>query len=471
MSKISAMMDVGKRSMLNSQTALQTVSHNIANRSTEGYSRQRVDLQSSTPVNEGRLQIGMGAKTAAVTRVNNPFLEKQIQREGSQKSFLDTQAELLSRIEHVYNEQSTKGLNQYISDFFNAFRELANTPESLTARAVVKESAELMAQDFNRVMKQLDDVQKDINFQISGRVEEANGILNEIAALNQQIVEIEVRGMVANDQRDRRDLLLKKLNEIMDIKVSEGDRGSLTIMSAGNAILVSGNDHATLKTQASNEGNLLRVMVKTAGVSDPVDVTDRIRGGSLGAAIQVRDQTLAQAKAHINEIARTLIRTVNQVHKQGFDRLGRPAEDFFDASALELLHPAEGLRLNSQILNDLGRIAASSVPGAVGDPRIAHRIAQIQNANLFDEGQATIDDFYNSQVGRIGVLSQKAVKASETQAEIVGQLNKLRESISGVSLDEEATKMIEFQKAFDASARLIRTADEMLETVMNLKRL
>ncbi|MCX7674782.1 MAG: flagellar hook-associated protein FlgK [Bdellovibrionaceae bacterium] len=471
MSKISAMMDVGKRSMLNSQTALQTVSHNIANRSTEGYSRQRVDLQSSTPVSEGRLQIGMGAKTAAVTRVNNPFLEKQIQREGSQKSFLDTQAELMSRIEQVFNEQSVKGLNQYISDFFNSFRELANTPESLTARSVVKESAELMSQDFSRVMKQLDDVQKDINFQIAGRVEEANGLIAEIASLNQQIVEIEVRGVVANDQRDRRDMLLKKLNEIMDIKIAEGDRGSVTIMSAGNAILVSGNDHATLKTQSSGEGGHLRILVKSAGVSDPVDVTERIRGGSLGAAIQIRDETLTQAKMHMNEMASTIVREVNQVHAQGFDRLGRPAGEFFDARALELPNPAEGLRLSQDVVNDLGRIAASSVPGAVGDPRIAHRIAQIQNATLFDEGKATIDDFYNSQVGRLGVLAQKAIKASEAQAEIVGQLSKLRESISGVSLDEEATKMIEFQKAFDASARLIRTADEMLETVMNLKRL
>ena len=170
MSKIHAMMDIGKRTMMNSQSALQTVSHNIANKNTEGYSRQNISVQAATPVSEGRLQFGMGARASTVQRTNNPFLEKQIQREGATKGYLDSQSELLTRVEQVFNEQSIKGLNQYISDFFNGFRELANTPESITARTVVKETAELMGRDFGRVYQQLTDVQGDINFQIQGRV-------------------------------------------------------------------------------------------------------------------------------------------------------------------------------------------------------------------------------------------------------------------------------------------------------------
>ena len=110
MSKISSMMDVGKRSLANSQTQLQTVGHNIANKSTEGFSRQRVEQVTNVPISEGNLQIGMGARAAQVTRTNNPWLEKQIQREGSNGGYMDTRADALGRVEQVYNEQQNKGL-------------------------------------------------------------------------------------------------------------------------------------------------------------------------------------------------------------------------------------------------------------------------------------------------------------------------------------------------------------------------
>jgi len=468
-SKIHAMMDIGKRSMMNSQTALQTVSHNIANKNTEGFSRQKVEIQSAVPVTEGRLQFGMGARAAQVTRTHNPFLEKQIQREGSHKGYLDSQAELLTRVEQVFNEQSIKGLNQYISDFFNGFRELANTPESITARAVVKETADLMGKDFARVYKQLTDIQNDINFQIMGRAEEANKIVAEIASLNQKIVETEMRGIAANDQRDRRDVLLKQLNSIMDIRVAEGDKGAITVMAAGNGILVSGNDFATFSTRRKNS-DTLELLVQSTGSPEPIEITSRIQGGSLGGILKIRDEVLEDLKASINLLASSLVEEVNKAHVQGFDRTGQPATFFF-----EPIHqdspPAMSVKVSRLIHDDLNKIATGIEPNTPGDPTIAHVIAQIQNKKIFDGDAATLDDFYNSQVGKLGVLAQRSIKASEAQAEIVQQLSKLRESISGVSLDEEATKMIEFQKAFDASARLIRTADEMFDTVLNLKRL
>lgn len=470
MSKIHAMMDIGKRSMTNSQTALQTVSHNIANKNTEGYTRQRVDIQSAVPVTEGRLQFGMGARAAQVSRTHNPFLEKQIQREGSQKGYLDSQSELLSRVEQVFNEQSIKGLNQYISDFFNGFRELANTPESITARTVVKETAGLMGQDFARVHKQLTDIQNDVNFQIIGRAEEANKIIAEMASLNQKIVETEMRGIAANDQRDRRDVLVKHLNEIMDIKVAEGDKGAITVMTAGNGILVSGNDHANFSTRRSADSTKLDIFVQSAGSPEPIEITSRIKGGNLGGVLKIRDEVIQEIKASINQLASTIVKEVNQAHVQGFDRTGQPATFFFEPINSET-PPALGVKLSRLIVDDLNKIATGIEPTAPGDPTIAHVIAQIQNKSVFDGDAATLDDFYNSQVGKLGVLTQRSVKASEAQSEIVQQLAKLRESISGVSLDEEATKMIEFQKAFDASARLIRTADEMFDTVLNLKRL
>jgi flagellar hook-associated protein 1 FlgK len=127
------------------------------------------------------------------------------------------------------------------------------------------------------------------------------------------------------------------------------------------------------------------------------------------------------------------------------------------------------LKVNQMVVNDVRRIAAAAQPGAPGDNTIANMIATVQNRRIMSDGTSTLDDYYNAQVGQVGTVAQRAVKAQESQKNIVGQLANIRESISGVSLDEEATKMIEFQKMYDASARLIRTADEMFDTLLRLK--
>ena len=470
MSKISSMMDIGKRSMMNSQTALQTVSHNIANKSTEGFSRQRVDVVTATPVNEGRLQLGMGNRAAQVTRINNPYLEKQIQKEQGQLGMMDAKAEAMSRVEQVFNEQANKGLNQYMTDFYNAFRELANNPESIATRSMVKETADAMAGDFKRVQTQLTEVQKDIDEKVREQVEEVNKMIEEVASLNEKVTQTELQGNPANDQRDRRELLLKKLNERIDIHYVEGTNGMVTVSTAGNGILVSGYDHYKLDIAKNPDTDRVEVYYKNTEASAPYNITKRIKGGSLGGSLEVRDKVIENLKDKINDLAYNVATEVNNAHREGYDRTGQPGGDFFQLST-DYDSSAVDLKLNENIVDDVGRIAAAAKPDAIGDNTIANVISQLQYKEVMDDYTSTFDDYYNSQVGTLGVATQRAIKSKESQDNILNQLNTIRESISGVSLDEETTKMIEFQKAFDASARVIRTADEMFDTILNLKRL
>jgi flagellar hook-associated protein 1 len=194
MSRIWSMMDVGKRSLMNSQTSLQTTAHNIANKSTEGYSRQRVEMMSNEPIGEGNIRIGMGARAGVISRTNNAFLEKQLEKEGSSLGFFQGRADTLSRVEEVYNEQTNKGLNQFMGEFFNSFRELSNNPESLAARTLVRESADFLAKDFQRVHNQLSKIQDDSDFRITTKVEEINQLTEEIAVLNEKIASVELGG-------------------------------------------------------------------------------------------------------------------------------------------------------------------------------------------------------------------------------------------------------------------------------------
>ncbi len=469
MAKIHSMMDIGKRSMMNSQTALQTVSHNIANKTTEGYSRQRVEMQSALPIVEGRHQMGMGSRASAVTRTNNPFLEKQLQREQGQMGMLQGREAALTRVEQVFNEQMNKGLNQYVTDFFNGFRELAQNPESLTTRTMVKEAGEALVKDFKRVDQQMSAIQEDVNERVKNEVVEVNKMIREVASLNEKIAEVEVQGIPANDQRDRRDVLLKHINEKIDISYAEGNNGMVAVRTAGNALLVSGFDAYELNTKTSPEG-MTEIFFKPNESTPEFRITDRIRGGSIGGALNVRDQVIPDFKDKIDTMAYRLADEVNRAHMEGFDKTGKQGQAFFVLSQ-DISGAAKNIEMNLAILDDVNKVAAAAKPGAPGDNTVANVISQLQYKEVMDGDTTTIDDFYNTQVGRVGVLAQRAIKSREAQGNIVSQLSTIRESISGVSLDEETTNMLEFQRAFDASARLIKTADEMFDTVLNLKRM
>ncbi len=471
MSRIWSMMDVGKRSMANSQTALQTVSHNVANKSTEGFSRQRVDIQTNVPVEMGQARIGMGARTGTVSRVNNPFLEKQIEREGNLLTFNESRSDLLGRVEQVYNEQVNKGLNQFMGEFFNAFRELSNNPESLASRTMVKETADHLTRDFARIDNQLTEIQKDADFRLKSLVNDVNEVTKEIANLNEKIQSVELQGVPANDERDRRDLLVKKLSEKMNVRYAEGDNGSMTITAGTNAILVSGFSHrelmvqATPATETKREGNV-DIFYKPTENGTPVKITNQLTGGQAGGLLNVRDNVVNGLLEKMDTLAYNLATEVNQAHRQGFDRYNQTGNEFFNVTTLD--GASQNLKLSDSILQDVGRIAAAGQMDAPGDNRIANVISQVQYKQ-FMGGNATVDDYYGSVVGQLGIETQRANSAASSQKDIVGQLKNIRESVSGVSLDEEATKMIEFQKSFDASARLIRTADEMMDTILRLK--
>lgn len=470
MSKISSMMDVGKRSMQNSQTALQTVSHNIANKSTEGFSRQRVELQTNVPIGEGNIRIGMGARAGQISRTNNPWLEKQIQKEQTSMGFQDGRTEALGRVEQVYNEQVNKGLNQYMTQFFNSFRELSNNPESLASRTMVREAGVQLAEDFKRVNGQLKDIQDDIDGQIVNLTEQINKMSKEIASLNEKIMQVEVQGIPANDERDRRDLLLKQLGEKVEISWAEGKNGQVSVTAGQTAILVSGSTATDLMTQRTAERDRIEIYYRKDEFGSAFNLTNNFKGGKIGGLLDVRDNIVEDALKNVDELAYNLAKEVNTLHIEGHDRYGKPGVLFF-----EMPEQAKGasskIEMNKSVINDVGRIAAGNKPGASGDNTISNMISNLQHRQVMQDGTATFDDFYNSRVGELGTITQRARSTHEAQKSILEQMGAIRESISGVSLDEETTNMINMQKMYDASARVIRTADEMLDTVLSLKRL
>lgn len=475
MSRIWSMMDIGKRSLANSQTGLQTVAHNIANRTTEGYSRQTVNFKANEPTGSGKVRIGMGARPGEVARTNNPYIEKQLEREGTQLGFLGARQDLMGRVEEVFNEQVTKGLNHQMAGMFNSFRELSNNPESLASRTMVKESADGLAKNFHKIDEQLNEIQNDVDFRLTTKIEEVNQMAKEISNLNEKIQLVEMSGGNANDERDRRDLLLKNLGETINIRYAESKDGNLTVTAGSTAVLVSGNSHRQLFVAATpgragkTEGHA-DVFYKATEEGTPINITSQLTGGHIGGLIDVRDRVINDLHDKMDDMAYTVAWQVNDIHSEGYNRSNQKGGLFFQTPSGQL-GAASNIRVSRSIIEDVGEIAAAAQPNSPGDNRVANLLSTLQYKQVLNDGQSTFDEFYSSVVGQVGVETQRTNTAHDAQADIYKQIKNIRESISGVSLDEETTKMIEYQKSFDASARLIRTADEMMDTVLNLKRL
>lgn len=471
MAKIHGLLDMGRRSMAANQSALNTTSHNIANKSTEGYSRQRVETHTNPPVGDGLQRIGTGSRLSAINRTNNPWLEKQLEREGSNLAFLEGRAGALQRLESTFNEQTIKGLSASMSDFFNGFRELANNPESLTVRTVVRDNASAMVRTFQDMDRQIESVTNELNNVIETGVADVNSYTKEIAKLNEKIQSIEVGGNQANDERDRRDLLVKKLSEKMDITYAEDTKsGMLNITAGKTGVLVAGTSHNNLKTSV-DQHNQANVLFPMSEKGTHVNITDQFKRGALGGALELRDGAVSELRFHLSDLAYNIASEVNNAHAEGFDRYNNQGTQFFSL-------PQDGTfdlgawKVSDAVSSDVGRIAAGAKPDAPGDNTTANVIHSLQFKHVMgDDRTFTFDNFYNSKVGQVGVMNQTAKASLESQKNIHDQLKNVRESVSGVNLDEEAQKMIEFQKSYEASARVIRMADEMFETVLNLKRL
>lgn len=459
---------------MNSQSALHTVSHNIANKNTEGYSRQRTETFTNFPYGHGKTRIGTGARNASIQRVNNPYMERQLASEKSQLGFLEGQSTSLMRLEQVYNEQAVEGINHSMVKFFNSFRELSTNPESMPARIAVKESADLLSRDFNRVAEQLQEIRGDANSQAKVFVTEINSLTEEIGSLNGQIQKIEIGGGFANDERDRRDLLVKKLGEAIDIKWAEGEDRTLTISTGSNAILVAGTDARQLSatptsgTEKKADGDY-DIFYHHHEYAEPLVITDRIAGGKLGGVLKVRDGDVREFQDKIDMLAFEIGNQVNDLHGQGYNAFNQTGTAFFDPMS-QVKGAATNIKINGAVLGDVGHIVAGLDPDRPGDNRIANMIGELQYKKTLVDGSTSLDDYYNGMVAELGLRTEKANHLLETQKGVVTQLENLRESYSGVNVDEEVASMIEWQKQFDASARIIRTADEMLDTVINLRR-
>lgn len=464
----------GKSGMTTAKAGIATAGHNISNAGTEGFSRQRVKSEANVAkqlAGGGGPYVGEGSKLSKIERINDEYLEKQL-REGSRNlSYHEEKQVFLNQVEDVFNEMNGDGLNRLVARFFNDFRKLSNDPTSEAIRESLRESSQSMVKDFRRLRTETSQVRTHIDNRIEGYMRELNDWAKELSDLNRRIAYSETQGHETADLQDRRDSIVKKIGEYVNTSVHKQENGMLSVDVKGVGPLVTGPTVQTFdvgRAPAQPDGGPENSLQIARSQHAHTYITSGFQGGKLGALIEARDQSVSMVLERLDKLAFSVSNAVNDVHKKGFTVDGKTNIGFFKPVDT-VSGAAEMLNLSDEVMSSTANIAVALQPGAPGDNRNALAISNLQNIQLLNNGHTTIDDFYNSIVSEIGVSTARNNEALGQQRSILTQLNKVREQVSGVSIDEETTNLMQFQHAFDASARVVKAADEMLDTILSLR--
>jgi flagellar hook-associated protein 1 FlgK len=436
MSNISSFLGIqtALRGLLANQRALDTASHNVSNANTVGYSRQEA-LLAASPAQTlpsgtaagGLAQLGTGVDVQGFRRIRDQFLDLQYRAQNMRLGDYDMRSQTLESAEVALAEPGDNGIQAMLGKFWSAWSAVANQPESLPARQALVDQAGIVANAFKQLDSDLQAVSTTASAQyasIAGAGGEVESAATELAQLNAAIKSIVSSGGQPNDLMDRRDQLLDKLSGYAQVSVTDLGGGTISVAF----------------------GDAAQPLVNDTTVNWPQTLT--APGGSLGALIDLTSATgtIASYRADLNAVAKSLADSINALHNPG-----GTGTNFFSYTA-----GSEASTLTVAVGPAAVRTSTSGAPGAND---VAMAIAGLRGG--------AADTAYASFVTRVGTEVQDARRQQTTAQVLTNSVEDRRQSTSGVSLDEEMTNLVRFQRAYQASARALTTMDEMLDTLIN----
>ncbi len=435
------------------QGALNVTTNNIANVNTPGYSRQVAILNEAPTFQENNITFGGGVTLEQFQSVRDQLLQLRIYEETQQQGNSETQFNSLSQIQSIFSDP-TQGVGGALSAFFNSLSQLSTNPTDANARQAVLTSANNLANSFHQAVSALNAIGTGLDQSVPQTVDQINRLTSQIATLNAQVAQIQGLGKDPGTVQDQRDELIRQLSGMVNISVTQTEHG-LTLTTANGVPLVVANQSYALQANANN--SVLEHVYSAQGA----DITSQIQGGQLGGTLQVRDQVLPQVFSQLNNLASQFATSFNTQHAAGFDAAGNAGQNFFNPLPTAT-DAAAGFAV---AITDPSLIAASS-DGSAGSNGNLEQLVALRNQQL-PAGANPMDLYSNLvlQVGNLGANAKAAVTASNLGLQ---QLTDQRSAVSGVSLDEETTNMIKYQRAYEAGARVVTTVDSMLQTLMSM---
>jgi flagellar hook-associated protein 1 FlgK len=447
--------------------ALDVTGQNIANVNTEGYSRQRADLQAigGSPIPafySTSPGIGAGVNAEGVQRIRDAFLEGRGHTEHANSARLVAEADAYTQVESSFREPGDTGIQSLMGEMWAAWGDVDNGPHELASRGQVIESLNTLIGgvqfSYASIGTQWDQTLDNLNVLVA----DVNKAAESIATLNTAIQRATQSGLPANDLTDKRDLLVMKLAEQVGATIRPGDDGMVDVVVGGMALVSKGTASALALEGAKGPDDAL---------ADPPRLTTAAGGftvhggGTAAGQINALSKIFPDARDELNKFANSLATVINAKHTNAsgngaWDLDGNPGVPILGSSGGPLTAATLAVMLTSP-----RQIAASRVDPAGGPARLDSSNAdEISQIRLSLTGP---DASYRAMIVELGVQAAVTSRNVGIQEVITTQVDAARESVAGVNLDEEMTNMLSFQHAYSAAGRLVTAIDETLDMLIN----
>lgn len=464
MSTLSDILGVAKSGLLAQQIGLRVTSNNVSNANTVGYSRQ-LAIMSTTGESSGG-----GVTVASVQRAHDDLLEQQVNQQNSRGQFLAGRQLVTDQLDAVFTEIDGNGINTAMSDFFNSFSKLAADVTDTSCRQNVITEAQTMITRFQSAATSLDSLKGNLNSEIKTNVDRSNQLVGQIAEFNRKLASYNDSNgsQPANDLLDKRDAAVKELSGLLPISTYSDNAGNINISVEGQTLV-----------DGARAGSVQIVGTQQYGVSvtsvagNTTDVTSDLAGGDKGQGkisglLYERDGFIKDLSGQLDQLAYSVATKVNSLHTTGYGTDGTTGRNFFTPLA-SASGAAKSLSLSDDVKDKPYAIAAaSSAATAKGDNKTALALSALSTDST-TMGGSSFADYFDTMITDSSARINNLASDVSAQDTITAQAETYRSSVSGVSTNEELVALIQYQRAFQASAKMVSAVDQMLNTVINMK--
>ncbi len=460
------LLSIARSGLAASQALISVTSQNVTNAQTPGYSRQRLELTPSDPLQLPQGNFGTGVSMRGTMRMRNEMLDVGYRRDAHYASLNEEHREAMTAIENVLGEPSDSGLASTLEQFWNSWSDLSVSPESGAARGVVRQRGAQVAAQLNTFGDQIVTAQTVARTRLLQTADRVNTLAAQVAEINARIVAAEAGGTEAPDMRDQRDLKIDELANLVGATAYPQANGSVNVNIGGDS-LVDGGNFKTIRIQ-SELTDPTRLGIALGGLSASGGPTETMYqvGGQMAGTLTAYNDTYPNALTKLDGIAAAIVTETNAVHTTGFVG-STAAPNFFSAAHTT----ARTMRLDAAIVADVNTIAASGISGESGDNTVALALSQMRDTKVPVNGTVqSINEGYRTVVASIATTTNAANAAATSARTLATQSDSRRESVKGVSIDEEMVNLMKYQQSYAAAARLVSVVDQISQTLINLGR-
>ncbi|MBN2714792.1 MAG: flagellar hook-associated protein FlgK [Deltaproteobacteria bacterium] len=459
-SNIIGNLHIARQSLMSQQVGINVVGQNVANVNTEGYSRKQLMLEAQGDWG--------GVDVQGIVRYVDEFASARLIEEESSLGFFKQQSEILEHVSDLFNDLQDTGLGAALDNFFGALRTLESNPSDLTSRMEVLVRGEELTETFDRVSTEMEGVRRGLDDLLRTSASEVNSRVEEIAELNKQISMQLALGHDASDNQDTRDRLVLELSEHVHVNYIENNDGQYTVFLEGGMPLVEDNGFSTLYVSPTAAPGTAQVeYVSSNGAT--TNITNRLVGSRMGGTIDLRDNIIPVYQTEFDQLAYDITVAFNAQHAAGFGLDAVGGRNFFADLGGVVANAAQNMALSADVDGIPENLAAAgAATGASGDNVNAIAMANIPELLLASGGTLTFNEAYANIVGQVGVDARRANDSTKVTQNTIANVETIRDSASGVAMDEELTFMLAYQRAYQASARIITTTDQMIQTILSM---